>query len=248
MQAHHSLRVSLSRWLPVLSMAAAGWVMTFTQARNMIDMAMGPAFPLFLAVWIAMMVAMMFPSVAPMIMFFSTVSRNHRAAGERTAPTWVFLIGYLSIWTLLGVGAYLLSLVMPAVGMSGPGLLTYSPIAGGLVLILAGAYQWSPLKRASLEHCRSPLGFLMHGWRDGYVGAFRLGATHGAYCVGCCLGLMVVLFAVGMMNLGWMALLATIIFVEKVVPSGQLARTFVGAALDLYGIAIVFIGLSGRSS
>ena len=179
---------------------------------------------------------------------FSTVSRDRRAAGERPAPTWVFLIGYLSIWSLFGVGAYLLSLVLPAVGMSGPGLRTYSPVAGGLVLILAGAYQWSPLKRVGLKHCRSPLVFLMHGWRDGYVGAFRLGATHAAYCVGCCLGLMIVLFAVGVMNLAWMGLLAAIIFVEKVVPSGQLASQLVGAGLDLYGIAIVMIALSGRSA
>jgi len=195
-----------------------------------------------------MMVAMMFPSVTPVMTLFSTVSRNRHAAGERTAPTWVFLVGYLTIWSLLGAGAYLLSLVMPAVGMSGPGLRTYSPVAGGLVLIAAGMYEWSPLKRVSLEHCRSPLGFLMHGWRAGYVGAFRLGATHGAYCVACCVGLMTVLFAVGLTTLGWMVLLAAIIFVEKVVPGGQLAGKFVGAGLDLYGIAVVFIGLSGGLS
>jgi predicted metal-binding membrane protein len=228
-------------------MAAAGWMITVTQMHNLTDMAMGPLFP-FLAVWIAMMVAMMFPSVAPIMTLFSTVSRNHRAAGERTAPTWVFLIGYLTIWSLFGVGAYLLSVVMPAVGMSGPELRTYSPIAGGLVLIVAGVYEWSLLKRVLLEHCRSPLGFLMHGWRDGYVGAFRLGAIHGAYCVGCCLGLMAVLFTVGLMNLGWMVLLAAIIFVEKVVPWGQVAGKFVGAILAWYGITVVFIGLSGSLS
>jgi predicted metal-binding membrane protein len=258
MSAGSSPSARVTVWLLLLVMAAAGWAVAFTQARSMSNMSgvdmglvsgmsMGPApLLLFLAVWIAMMVAMMFPSVAPMVMLFATVSRNRRLAGERTAPTSVFLVGYLAVWGLFGIGAYLVSLIVPAMGMAGPGLRVYSPLMGGLVLILAGLYQWSPLKRVCLEHCRSPLAFLLHGWSDGYAGAFRMAVTHGAYCVGCCWGLMIVLFAVGFMSLGWMVLLAAVIFVEKIVRHGQLIGKFVGAALVLYGMAGIAISLLHR--
>jgi predicted metal-binding membrane protein len=178
-----------------------------------------------------------------MMLLFSTVSRNRRAAGERAVPTWVFLAGYLTTWSLFGVGAYLLALVIPAAGMSGPGLRTFSPLAGGLVVILAGLYQWSPLKRVCLEHCRSPLGFLMLGWRDGYAGAFRLAAVHGTYCVGCCWGLMIVLFAVGLMNLGWMTLLAAVIFAERIIPNGPVTGKLAGLGLLIFGFAILATGV-----
>ena len=102
--------------------------------------------------------------------------------------------------------------------------------------MLAGLYQWSPWKDVCLRHCRSPLSFLLHTWRDGYAGAFRLGFRHGAYCVGCCWGLMLVLFAVGLMNLGWMVLLSTVIFAEKIVRHGPLLGRLTGAGLVAFGV------------
>jgi predicted metal-binding membrane protein len=232
-------------------MAALGWIITAAQARRMSDMsgmAMGPmSLAPLLAVWTVMMVAMMFPSVAPMLTLISIVSRNNRAAGRRPAPVWVFLIGYLTVWGAFGVPAYLLSLAIPAAGMAGPGLRTFSPLMGGLVLMAAGLYQWTPLKRMCLQHCRSPFAFVMHGWRDGYIGAFTLAARHGAYCVGCCWALMIVLFAVGLMNLEWMALLAAVVFVEKVVPWGPWAGKLTGAVLAWYGAAILVVAVSHPS-
>jgi len=231
-------------WLVVLLLAAIGWAITVIQTRgmgsmtDMGEMARGPSpVLLFLPVWVSMMVAMMFPSVLPMVSLFSTVSRNQRSVGGSAVPTWVFLAGYLAAWSLFGVGAYLLSLAVPAVGMTAPGLRTNSPLVGGVVLVLAGLYQWSPLKGACLRHCRSPLGFLLHSWRDGYGGAFFMGVSHGSYCVGCCWGLMVVLLAVGLMNLGWMVLLAAVIFAEKIFRYGPLIGRVAGLGLVLFGLA-----------
>jgi len=186
----------------------------------------------------AMMVAMMFPSVAPGVTAFAAVSRDRRQTGRRGAPAWVFLFGYLALWGLFGAGAYLLSLVVPDVGMTEPGLRASNPLAGGLILIFAGFYQWSPLKRSCLEHFRSPLAFLQQEWREGALGAFRSGIAHGAHCVGCSGGLMFVPFAVGLMNLGWMVLLAAVIFAEKVAPHGPLVGRLAGVTLFTSGVAM----------
>jgi predicted metal-binding membrane protein len=201
---------------------------------------------LFLLGWIAMMVAMMFPSVAPTVTVFTAVSKDRRQAGGRAAPAWVFLVGYLTIWGLFGAGAYLLSLVVPDVSMATPGLRASSPLIGGLILIVAGFYQWSPLKRSCLEHCRSPLAFFQREWREGAVGAFRSGVAHGTRCVGCSAGLMFVLFAVGLMNLGWMVLLAAVIFAENVVPHGPLIGRLAGVALLISGVAMSAAPWLGR--
>jgi predicted metal-binding membrane protein len=248
-----SKRPQILLWLVLLLLAAIGWAITVIQARGMGTMTdMGEMAPspspamLFLPVWVGMMVAMMFPSVAPMVLLFSTVGRNQRSAGGSEVSTWVFLAGYLAVWSLFGVGAYLLSLAVPAVGMAAPGLRTHSPLVGGVVLVLAGLYQWSPLKGVCLRHCRTPLGFLLHSWRAGYGGAFFMGFMHGAYCVGCCWGLMIVLFAVGLMNLGWMVLLAALIFAEKIFRYGPLIGRFAGLGLVLFGLATIAALWLGR--
>jgi predicted metal-binding membrane protein len=114
------------------------------------------------------------------------------------------------------------------------------------VLILAGIYQWSPLKGVCLRHCRSPLSFVLHSWRDGYAGGFLMGFTHGTYCVGCCWGLMVVLFATGLMNLGWMVLLAAVIFAEKLFPHGPLIGKLAGLGLILFGLATLAAPWMGK--
>jgi predicted metal-binding membrane protein len=205
--------------------------------EGMAAMEAGPvSLLLFLPVWISMMVAMMFPAIAPVVSLFATISTKRRAAHQPAAPTWMFLIGYLFVWSLFGLGAYLLSLIVPAIGMMAAGLRVDSPVAAGSVLLFAGLYQLSPLKQVCLRHCRSPLSVILHGWHDGYGGAFRMGLTHGAYCLGCCWGLMLVLFAVGLMNLIWMVLLTIAIFVEKVISRGPLISRLIALALVLFGI------------
>jgi predicted metal-binding membrane protein len=236
-------------WLTLLLLAAIAWVVVFQQTQmiasvneGMAAMEAGPvSLLLFLPVWVSMMVAMMFPAVAPVVSLFATISTKRRAANQRAAPTWIFLIGYLFVWSLFGIGAYLLSLLVPAVGMMAAGLRMDNPVAAGIVLICAGFYQLSPLKQVCLRHCRSPLSVILHGWHDGYGGAFRMGFKHGAYCLGCCWGLMLVLFAVGLMNLIWMILLTVAIFIEKVFSQGPLISRLIALALVLFGIVTLVI-------
>jgi len=231
-------------WLALLLLAAIAWVIIFQQSQmlgsmndGMAAMEAGPvSLLLFLPLWVTMMVAMMFPAVAPVVSLFTTISTKRRAASQPAAPTWIFLIGYLFVWSLFGIGAYLLSLVVPAIGMMAAGLRVDNPLAAGIVLIFAGLYQLSPLKQVCLHHCRSPLSVILHGWHDGYGGAFRMGFKHGAYCLGCCWGLMLVLFAVGLMNLVWMILLTVAIFVEKLFSRGPLISRLIALALVLFGI------------
>lgn len=232
-------------WVVLLVVAAIGWAVTIFQARSMGQMAGMPgmsatssaAVP-FLSAWIAMMVAMMFPSFAPTAMVFAAVDHSRRHVGRRPAPMWAFLLGYLLTWGMVGAGAYLLSLIVPDVSMTAPGLRVSHPVIGGLILIFAGVYQWSPLKRLCLGHCRSPLVFFHQEWQEGTLGAYRLGITHGTHCVGCCGGLMLVLFTVGLMNLGWMALVAAAIFAEKVVPVGPLVGRLASVAFLVSGVAM----------
>ena len=200
---------------------------------------------LYLPLWISMMVAMMFPSVAPMVTLFASLSRNRRAAGQPSTPTWVFLMGYLAVWSLLGVVAYLLSLALPALSMMSPGLRLDYPLAAGLVLILAGLYQLTPLKQVCLGHCRSPMSILLSGWRDGSVGSFRMGFEHGVVCLGCSWGLMLVLFVVGLMNLVGMVILSAVIFVERVVPQGRLISKLTALALILAGLVTLLHLVTG---
>jgi predicted metal-binding membrane protein len=236
-------------WLALLLLAALAWVIIFRQTQmiesmndGMAAMEAGPvSLLLFLPLWVTMMVAMMFPAVAPVVSLFTTISTKRRAANQPAAPTWIFLIGYLFVWSLFGIGAYLLSLVVPAIGMMAAGLRVDNPVAAGIVLIFAGLYQLSPLKQVCLRHCRSPLSVILHGWHDGYGGAFRMGFKHGAYCLGCCWGLMLVLFAVGLMNLVWMVLLTVAIFVEKLFSQGPLISRLIALALVLFGIVTLLM-------
>jgi predicted metal-binding membrane protein len=231
-------------WVTLLLLAAIAWVIIFQQTQmiasaneGMAAMQAGPvSLLLFVPVWVSMMVAMMFPAVAPVVSLFATISTRRRATHQSAAPTWIFLVGYLFVWSWFGIGAYLLSLIVPAIGMMAAGLRVDNPVAAGIVLIVAGLYQLSPLKQVCLRHCRSPLSVILHGWHDGYGGAFRMGFKHGAYCLGCCWGLMLVLFAVGLMNLVWMILLTVAIFVEKVFSQGLLISRIIAVALVLFGI------------
>jgi predicted metal-binding membrane protein len=242
--AKPSPRTKTTIWLALVLLAAMAWTILIRQTQTAGDMDQGMAAMgaepmsalIFLPLWISMMVAMMFPAVAPVVSLFATINGKRRAMGQRATPTWIFLSGYLTVWSLFGVGAYLLSLIVPSLSMMAAGLRIDNPAAAGAVLILAGLYQFSPLKQFCLHHCRSPLSIILHGWRDGRSGAFRMGLAHGAYCLGCCWGLMLVLFAVGLMNLVWMMILTIVIFIEKVLPYGPRLSKVTALALVLFGL------------
>ncbi len=197
-------------------------------------------FATFLIAWAVMMAAMMFPSAAPMLLFFRTVSAGRQARGQTAVPTWIFAAGYLLIWT--GIGVMTWALVQAASEVAGrissADRETWAPIALGAVLLLAGLYQLTPIKRASLDHCRTPVGFVMRYWQDGRLGALRMGLRHGVYCLGCCWALFAVLVAAGVMSLAWMLLLTLIVLAEKVLPPSRWTPQVVGGAFVVLAIVV----------
>ena len=236
----------------VLVIAAIAWAYTVYVAETRMGMGdgmgMGMAmadmrswsaanFGLMFVMWAVMMVAMMAPSAAPMLLMFAAVNRKRR---ERQAPyvsTGIFLAGYVIVWTVFSVaatggnwGLHQASLLSSMMGASTSGFL------GGALLLAAGAFQWSPLKTACLKQCRTPMGFMMTSWREGPIGALRMGLEHGAYCLGCCWALMLLLFVLGIMNLVWIAALAAFVLVEKVAPKAEWTSRATGVLLAGWGV------------
>jgi predicted metal-binding membrane protein len=194
--------------------------------------------------WLIMMVAMMLPSAAPMILLYGKLARSGRQQGGVFASTTVFAGFYLVVWGGFSAVAALIQWTLVRSGViSDMGLAFGDRRVAGALLIAAGLYQLTPLKYACLEKCRSPLSFLMRLWRPGLAGAARLGLTHGVYCLGCCAMLMALLFVFGVMNLAWVALLAIVVLIEKVVPGGQRIGRLAGIATLALGVAMV-LGLS----
>jgi predicted metal-binding membrane protein len=229
--AFAAVRLRLALVAVLLALAGIGWWWSVEQMGGMDG---GPWTGLgslgwFLGVWIVMMAAMMFPSVAPTIALFSRMTRQR----SPLTPL-LFAAGYLVTWTGAGVLAFAIGDV--AVAISGD-LLAWQRggrwVAGGTLLVAAG-YELTPLKDVCLGKCRSPLGFLLGSWRDGRVGALRMGMKNGAWCVGCCWALMASLFALGVMSVVWMAFVAGLIAVEKTLPWRRMAT---------YGTASVLLGL-----
>jgi predicted metal-binding membrane protein len=203
---------------------AAGW--SFTGAA------------VFVAVWTVMMVAMMLPSAAPMIFTFAAAqARRGRAAA---IPTWIFVAGYLLIWAAAGLAVYALVELGSALatGLAPAARSRWGPLALGITVAAAGLYQFTPVKRVCLDHCRSPLAFIAQHWRDGRAGALAMGLRHGAYCFGCCWALFAVLVAAGVMSLAWMLLLTLVVFVEKLFPRGRFAGAVTGVALVAVGMVV----------
>ncbi|HEX6013178.1 MAG TPA: DUF2182 domain-containing protein [Geminicoccaceae bacterium] len=182
--------------------------------------------------WWIMMLAMMLPSATPMILLFAAVNRKHRERGGPFVPTAAFAAGYLVLWAVFSVLAVALQWGLQRVELVSPVLLRADIVVGGLLLVAAGLYQLTPLKHACLEHCRSPAHFLSRHWRSGPAGALRMGMEHGAFCVGCCWFLMLLLFVGGVMNLAWIAGLAAFVLLEKTVPAGHWLARAAGVALS----------------
>ena len=199
---------------------------------------------LFLVMWVAMMVAIMFPTAAPMILTFAAVQANKRARGNAFVPTWLFVASYLLLWTVLGVAAFAAAQSLDALAAQWRWLQENGGRFGGLALMAAGVYQFTPLKRVCLNKCRTPLTFIMTSWRDGYRGAFRMGLEHGWYCAGCCWLLFVILFPLGVMNILAMALITAVIFAEKVLPIGPRLAQGAAVVVVAYGaLAVIMPGV-----
>jgi predicted metal-binding membrane protein len=220
----------------LLACAAAAWLLTIQQSSSM---AMGGVAMLgaglFLVTWVLMMVAMMFPTVGPMVLTHASVVRSR---GEGSVPTITFVLGYLVVWAAAGlVPLAVIQLLSSSVAAAaGPWL----PRAAGAVVVIAGVYQFTPLKNVCLKACRSPLAFVLtHDFGGGARAAARAGMAHGLYCLGCCWALMAVLAVVGLMNLAWMAVIAVVFFLEKNWRYGVLLSRVSGAVCVIIGVAVI---------
>jgi predicted metal-binding membrane protein len=229
----------------LLTLAVASWALLAWQSSGgedgmaMASPTMGMAAPLFLAIWIVMMVAMMFPTAAPMILTFHQIHGAKRRRGEAFVSTWVFVAAYLLVWIAAGVLAYAGALAAEALAARTDLSAEAAARIGGAVLIMAGLYQLTPLKDRCLAKCRTPMGFIMTSWRDGTGGALCMGLLHGLYCLGCCWLLFVILFPLGIMNIAAMAVVTLVIFAEKSLPGGRAVARVTAAALVAYGAVVI---------
>ena len=228
----------------LLALAAVAWaVLVWQQGDATMDMSMasppmGLRAPLFLASWVVMMVAMMFPTAAPMILTFHRVRSVKYQLADAFVSTWVFVGAYLLVWALAGIAAYAGVLVAETVAARAALTPAAAVQVGGVILLVAGLYQLTPLKALCLSKCRTPIRFIMTSWRDETGGAFRMGLLHGIYCLGCCWLLFVILFPLGM-NVGAMAAVTLIILAERMLPWPRLMPHAAAAALVLYGALVI---------
>jgi len=223
--------------LALIGCAALAWYFTFSGLADMSGPGtMGLGLLGFLGVWTLMMAAMMLPALAPLTSTYLRSIRAVRSRRVRAIRTTALVGGYLVTWIGFGVVAYAAAALA---GLLAEDAADVAPWVGAGVLVAAGAYQLTPLKDFCLRHCRSPVAFLLHV--SGYKGRLRdvrVGMYHGVYCVGCCWGLMVVLVAVGVMNLAWMAVLTAVIFLEKTWKCGPTLSRITGVALIVFALFV----------
>ena len=240
------LGVTLASWLFVLDGAGTGMSTLgmsgsdmalgggMRMAMVMADWSISYAVLMFFMWWI-MMIAMMLPSAAPAILLFARVYRQQAQRGHPYVPASVFAAGYLAIWGVFSLVATAAQWALEKAGLLNSMMVSTETWLSAALLISAGLWQFSPWKHACLHHCRSPLSVLMTGWRKGYNGAFRMGWSHGLYCLGCCWFLMALLFFGGIMNLYWIGGLALYVLMEKTVPAAHWLSYTVGVGLTAWG-------------
>ena len=193
--------------------------------------------------WWIMMVAMMLPSATPMILVYSRANHQQLTTARAGFATGVFVFGYLATWAAFSLAATLAQWAFERNGLLTPALVSTSVFLSAGILIAAGLYQLTPLKRACLRHCRSPLAFISTHWRPGVLGALKMGIVHGAFCVGCCWFLMGLLFVGGVMNLYWIAGIALFVLIEKIVPAGHWLDYATGGVLLVWGVGILVFAI-----
>ncbi len=237
------IAVIVLSWIYVLSGAGTGmsaFEMTRMSSAGATAMMMPAEWSLEYAgvmflMWWVMMLAMMLPSATPMVLLFAMMNRKQREKGNAYVPTALFASAYLVVWAFFSIAAVTVQWSLDAANLLSAMLVSVSAFMGGGLLLAAGIYQLTPIKQACLNHCRSPLQFVLSHWRNGRFGAFRMGIEHGAYCVGCCWFLMGLLFFGGVMNLYWIAGLALFVLLEKTIPAGHWLSYATGLGLMAWG-------------
>ncbi|MGH8850736.1 MAG: DUF2182 domain-containing protein [Casimicrobiaceae bacterium] len=242
-----SWRINLAVVIALIALSVLAWRSTVQDALSMRDMVMGlgqigwrmqgdMSAGVFLAMWVTMMAAMMLPSAAPMVLAHLGVTRRR---GRGIASTFVFVAGYLLVWSAIGV-IPLVAYKAFAPLSEDPTLLRWLPTLAGAILVIAGAYQFTAWKRICFDHCQSPFAFIAsHDFDGGSVSALRAGVVHGAFCLGCCWAVMAVLLLVGLMNLLWMAGIFALIFIEKSWKHGLVVARIAGVALMALGATVI---------
>ena len=229
--------------LGLAAVVAVSWTYLIAGAgidMSMADMPMDPVpwsaaqAVLMFAMWWVMMVAMMVPSAAPMILLFAAIKRK-QTADSPTSSTWLFLAGYLAIWAGFSLVAVSVQWALEQSGLLSGMMASTSNVLAGIILLAAGLYQLTPIKRACLRYCQSPVLFLSRYWQPDAMGALRMGFRHGSYCVGCCWFLMALLFVAGVMNLAWVAAVAIYVAFEKLLPRSQWLSRAAGVGLIISG-------------
>lgn len=247
------LELMLGLRLPIVATLVAVtvlcWLYLFAEAADMramgdMTMAMPPKgagdLVLLLVMWWIMMVGMMLPSEAPMILTFATVNARRRARAQPWVPTALFAAGYVLAWGGFSIAATLAQWALESVALVSPMAMSVtSTRLGGALFLVAGVYQLTPLKHACLVACRSPFDFVVNRWQDGALGASRMGFEHGLSCLGCCWVLMALLFVFGAMNLLWVAVLAVVVLVEKLLPFGEWTARMGGVLLIGWGLWLI---------
>ena len=236
------IQVGLIGLLVIL--AAVAWAITSGQMSGM-DAGPGTdpgSLGFFIGVWVVMMAAMMFPSIAPMVLMYVRIQEGRREKGQAVAAgaTTLFVAGYLVSWALAGLAGYGLYQLGQAVTGDAFAWDNAGPYLAGGIIVAAAVYQLTTLKDVCLRYCRSPFMFLTKHWRPGRYGALRMGVVHGGWCVGCCWAMMAALFALGVMSIGWMAFIAALIAIEKLLPWKALANRGIAVLLLVLGLGVAF--------
>ena len=238
--------VCVSAWMYTL--AGVGLSMNAFEMTSMLEMGnalttpapWSPSYALVVfLMWLAMMIAMMLPSASPMVLLFAAIARGRDPRSNSQAATAVFVAGYLAVWALFSASAALLHWGLEMGRLLTPMMTPTSAVLGGMLLLAAGIYQLTPIKQTCLRTCRHPIAFIAAHWRSGTGGAFRMGVAHGAFCLGCCWLLMTLLFFGGVMNLYWIAGIASYVLIEKLVPGGRWLSYATGALLAASGVSIL---------
>lgn len=249
--------VRRDRWLAGVALSAATvlcWAWIVAMARDMYGPMTGASawmmggvwgpdhLLLLFAMWVAMMAGMMLPSAAPALLLYAGVIRRSPDGEATQAHVTAFAGGYLLVWTIFSLAATALQRVLADAFILSPMMESRSPFFAGALLLAAGAFQFTPYKRACLNACRNPAEFLARNWRPGVAGGFYLGTANGLYCLGCCWALMLLLFVGGVMNLGCIAALTVFVLLEKVAPLGAQGGRLSGILLAALGMWIILRG------
>lgn len=228
-------------FITIIIAIVSSWIYVFNQAQNLGEHSMVIMISIipFLIMWTIMMIAMMFPSLFPMVASFRSVYNLRKIKGKSIVPIWVFLCGYILVWILFGLFAYISVIMVIWIVEKYPQIQNYTSLAIGILFIVVGIYQVTRFKHACLTKCRSPMEFIRTSWREGYKGALIMGFEHGLYCLGCCWLLFLLMFPLGFMNITAMGILTLVVFAEKTLYIGHELTKFFAIILISMGIVII---------